>query len=500
MCQKTQINNKDQVVSKKKPEVIRHDDQHDASPSNNQNDVTIVLRLMMAFAFFFSIFPSVTSVFLVVERGWTPGAAGTVWFTRDVSAIICSPFIGAFIDRSEHKRALLLLSLFVGTIAAVCVIWTQNFTFLIVKSIIEGAAMSFVQPIKNAMILGLIGQERFDGTSKKVEMVEHLGSFSIISIAGIIGILYPNIEGVFYTIGLSGLLACFALIFMPLSIHEEEKEKEDEEEVNFEDVEELSETANSFCRKKILVRRKSSLINYESSRNLDVGGTPATYISILKNKDIVLFGCSVFFFHLGSSSVLPLLSKLMSIDSGSGDLSITCANIGIAQFSSIFSVWAMGSYIEKGKQHKVPILIGYITAVPLRCIAIIILNKYWPNQYALMATQLLDGIGAGTFGLSLPLVLKVLTKGTGHFSFSFGAVSTLYMCGAALSNLISGFIVTFIDYSTGFVSLAVMGSISVILMSFVNVDVVHIGIPTEDEKIHHAFVARPEEESYVDVE
>ena len=351
--------------------------------------------------------------------------------------ILCSPFCRAAVDRSKHKRTLLFTTTAIATLTGITVVWTQNFAFLIVKSVIEGATVGFVQPAKSALILGLIGQEQFDHASKKVEMVDHLGSLVGIVITGCIGLyLYPNVANVFYVIGAGGVLACLSLLFMPLS----SKSQKDEEELH---------------------DNQNSLIDHEASRNLTPGGTPDTYMSILKNRDIVLFGSSVFFFHLGNAAILPLLSQLMSIDSGRAGIPLTCANVAIAQFTSIFSVWAMGSLIEKGVKHKYPVLVGYITAVPLRCAIIVTLNEYWPNQYALMATQLLDGVGAGTFGLSLPLVLKELTHGTGQFSFSIGLVVTLGMCGGALSNLVSGYIVMFM--------VACMGSVSIVLISFVNV-------------------------------
>lgn len=57
------------------------------------------------------------------------------------------------------------------------------------------------------------------------------------------------------------------------------------------------------------------------------------------------------------------------------------------------------------------VITGYFVGVPLRCLTIIALVIYKPNVYALMATQVLDGIGAGIFGLSLPIYTKHLTAG-----------------------------------------------------------------------------------------
>ena len=99
-----------------------------------------------------------------------------------------------------------------------------------------------------------------------------------------------------------------------------------------------------------------------------------------------------------------------------------------------------------------------------------LLLKFWRNKYALLAMQLFDGIGVGTFGLSLVCLTKTLTKGTGRFSFTLGFIITTHIVGAALSNLIGGYIVNLSSYIWGFISLGVMGCVSLILASFINVE------------------------------
>ena len=46
------------------------------------------------------------------------------------------------------------------------------------------------------------------------------------------------------------------------------------------------------------------------------------------------------------------------------------------------------------------------------------------NPYWLVSVQLLDGVGAGIFGALFPLVVADLTRGTGHFNVSQGAIAT----------------------------------------------------------------------------
>jgi MFS family permease len=76
------------------------------------------------------------------------------------------------------------------------------------------------------------------------------------------------------------------------------------------------------------------------------------------------------------------------------------------------------------------------------------------NPYWLMSVQLLDGVGAGIFGALFPLVVADLTRGTGHFNISQGAIATAAGLGGALSTAFAGLIVVKAGYSAAFVFLA----------------------------------------------
>lgn len=71
-----------------------------------------------------------------------------------------------------------------------------------------------------------------------------------------------------------------------------------------------------------------------------------------------------------------------------------------------------------------------------------------------MAVQLLDGIGAGIFGVLWVTVVTDLTKGTGRYNLTLGAIATAQSIGAALSNLAAGYVVNAWGYNAGFLMLA----------------------------------------------
>jgi MFS family permease len=81
------------------------------------------------------------------------------------------------------------------------------------------------------------------------------------------------------------------------------------------------------------------------------------------------------------------------------------------------------------------------------------------NPYWLVSVQLLDGVGAGIFGALFPLVVADLTRGTGHFNVSQGAIATATGLGGALSAATAGFIVVKAGYSAAFLFLAAIAAI-----------------------------------------
>jgi MFS family permease len=76
----------------------------------------------------------------------------------------------------------------------------------------------------------------------------------------------------------------------------------------------------------------------------------------------------------------------------------------------------------------------------------------------LVAIQVLDGVGAGIFGVVSVLVIADLTRGTGRFNLTLGAISTAVGIGAALNQTIAGSIVYHVGSRAGFLFLAAVAS------------------------------------------
>jgi MFS family permease len=84
----------------------------------------------------------------------------------------------------------------------------------------------------------------------------------------------------------------------------------------------------------------------------------------------------------------------------------------------------------------------------------------------LIAIQILDGVGAGIFGVVSVLVIADLTEGSGRFNLALGAISTAVGIGASLSQVIAGALVHHFDYRAGFIFLAVVAAAALAILYF----------------------------------
>jgi MFS family permease len=82
------------------------------------------------------------------------------------------------------------------------------------------------------------------------------------------------------------------------------------------------------------------------------------------------------------------------------------------------------------------------------------------SPVTLVAIQVLDGVGAGIFGVVSVLVIADLTQGTGRFNLTLGAISTAVGIGASLSQVIAGSVVDKFGYATGFLLLGAIAAVA----------------------------------------
>jgi len=113
-----------------------------------------------------------------------------------------------------------------------------------------------------------------------------------------------------------------------------------------------------------------------------------------------------------------------------------------------------------GKWGRKPLLLIGFGVLPLRGVLYCLTHHVgW-----LIAIQILDGIGAGIFGVVSLLVIADLTRSTGRFNITSGAIATGVGIGASLSQVIAGAIVHHFSYRIGFLFLATIAAAAVAML------------------------------------
>jgi MFS family permease len=164
-------------------------------------------------------------------------------------------------------------------------------------------------------------------------------------------------------------------------------------------------------------------------------------------RPLVLFlGCAVMF-HFANAAMLPLLGEMLAKGQGRSSMMFMSACVVTTQF--VITLIASWSGRTAGTWGRKPLLLIAFGVLPIRGV----LYTLTSNTGLLVAIQIMDGVGAGIFGVVSVLVIADLTRGTGRFNLTLGAITTAVGIGAALSQVIAGSIVHHAGFRAGFLFL-----------------------------------------------
>ena len=116
-----------------------------------------------------------------------------------------------------------------------------------------------------------------------------------------------------------------------------------------------------------------------------------------------------------------------------------------------------------------------------------LLFAFSANPWLLVSVQILDGVGAGIFGVVSVIVVADLAQRTGRFNLLQGAMNTCVASGASLSNLVAGLVAQEHGYRSGFI-LVILALIALAFFSFAMPETNTIGahVRRESTLVHTA--------------
>jgi MFS family permease len=153
-------------------------------------------------------------------------------------------------------------------------------------------------------------------------------------------------------------------------------------------------------------------------------------------------------FHFANAAMLPLLGEMLAKGRGRSSMLFMSACVVTTQLVvALLASWSGRKAGTWGRKHLLLIAFGIL---PIRAV----LYTLTANTTLLVAIQVMDGIAAAIFGVVSVLVIADLTRGTGRFNLTLGAIATAVGIGAALSQVIAGGIVHHLGFRAGFLFLA----------------------------------------------
>jgi predicted MFS family arabinose efflux permease len=358
------------------------------------------------------------AVYLAASYHWNPANIGIAISVSALSGVITQTPAGELVDRLRQKRLLIVItSMLIAVSSLVMVTWT-TMKMVVTAQVMLGAVSSVIGPAVAAITLGLVGHQRMDQQMGRNQAVNHAGNVGTAALAGLFG-HYVGRQWIFYLV----IIMCIASSISVLLIREQEIDHE--------------------------------LARGGVSENNKKGTSPASGIMmLLTDGRIVIFALAVILFHFANAAMLPLVGQMLSDGKARGASLYMAACIIVAQLVMVpVSAWAGP---QAGRWGRKPVFLIAFLVLPIRGVLYVLSE----NQYFLVSVQMLDGIAAGIFGVVMIIVIADLTKGTGRFNLTQGAIGTATGIGASLSTLLTGFIVGWAGYHAAFLTLAAVAAIA----------------------------------------
>jgi len=349
------------------------------------------------------------AIYLMATRHWDPAHIGLAMSAMGIASVVAQTPAGALADRLRQKRWMIVAAAVVVAIGCLWIVTWPALAWVIAAQALIGSTATIFPTAVTAITLGLVGPSQLAERMGRNGACNHAGTVGGAILAGLIG-YYIAQEGIFYLV----IAMSVATILAVLLIREEDIDHD-------------------------LAR---------GARTQDGAAHIAGLGQLVADRRIAIFAMAAVLFHFANAAMLPLVGELLSTGHDQGSSLYMSACIIVAQLIMIpVATWA--GRVAGARGRKPVFLLGFLV-LPVRGV----LYTLSGHPYFLVSVQILDGIGAGIFGVLSVLVVADLTRGTGRFNLTNGAIGTAIGIGAALSNAISGVLVQYAGYRGAFLTLA----------------------------------------------
>jgi MFS family permease len=353
--------------------------------------------------------------------GWNEERVGLALTVGGIAGILTQTPAGALVDILRFKRALIAVGIIALVVGALLIALLPTFWSVMSAQILIGGTSSIFGPAICAVSLGIVGRAAFDTRQGRNQTFNSAGNVTAAVLMGLLGYFVSD-RSIFFFVSVCALPSILTLL---------------------------------------LIRPEE--IDYEQARGAKKGvkdAKPVGTRALLKEGPLLIFLVCAVMFHFANAAMLPLLGEMLAKGQGRNSMMFMSACVVTTQL--VITLLASWTGRKAGSWGRRPLLLVAFGVLPVRGV----LYTLTANTVALVAIQILDGVGAGIFGVVSVLVIADLTQGTGRFNVTLGAISTAVGIGAALSQVIAGSIVHHFSSNAGFLFLAAIALAAFAILYF----------------------------------
>jgi predicted MFS family arabinose efflux permease len=345
----------------------------------------------------------------LAKYGWNEQLVGAALAAGGIAGIVAQTPAGALVDRVRSKRALIAVGVIALAAGALVIAILPRLWPVMIAQLLIGASSSIFIPAICAISLGVVGHRLFDRRQGRNQTFNSAGNVVAAVSMGLIGYVLSD-RGIFFFVAVFAIPTLWTLRAI-----------------------------------------RADDIDYDLARGAQSSGAAhsvAHVTELLKNRGLAIFLSCAVMFHFANAAMLPLLGEMLA--KGHGRASMMFMSACVITTQVVITLLASWSGAKAGDWGRKPLLLIAFIVLPIRGV----LYTLTDNAASLIAIQILDGVGAGIFGVVSVLVVADLTEGSGRFNFALGAITTAVAIGASLSQAIAGGIVHDFGYRCGFLFLA----------------------------------------------
>jgi len=365
------------------------------------------------------------NVFLVTQLGWSRFLAGQVTTISGLIGLVAQTPVGMAIDATRAKRAVVLIALAVLAVGATVIFAAPSYWPILIANSAIAVTGGVFGPAVAILTLGLFSRQERARRMGRNSAFDHAGNITIALIAGAVGWLFGQ-RAVFLLAPFFAVLAACAVLSLPRASIDLTQER---------------------LREARMDRAGEQRPDEHEHGRAHIPWRPLAALAV----------CAMLF-HFANAPLLPLVGQKLALANRAWATPLMSLCIVAAQLVMLPVALLAGRKADQWGRKPV-LLLGFAVLCARAALYTVSDNSVW-----LIAVQLLDGIGAGIWGVLLPLVVADLMAGTGRYNSALGMILTAQGIGASFSGLALGWIVDHAGYNTAFTVAACIAALALTVL------------------------------------